>query len=452
MKIIIVGAGTIGSNLAKALSEEDHEVYLVEKIDKVANKVDEKVDVKVIAGNGSDPEALKSAAIEEADLVIAVTTSDETNLVVCSLASAFGVKQCIARVRAPSLSQALNDFGYNRFYIDEIINPEEVAACSIVKALETPGTREVADFAQGRILLRSFDIPETSPMCGLKLEELKDEDFPWPFVVVAVLRDGKVLIPKGNTLIEARERIYVLLPARSAGEFLTVVDPNIRRPKKVVIHGATQIGKRVAEILSGHINDIVLLEDNPVLAEEAAGELLTTRVINGAASEADILTESGIEAADAFIAASTNDHSNLVSAVLAKKMGAKTTIITTKQPEYMTIVDSLNIDVIINPRFLAVDQILRLVRGKGISSVTKFIGQDAEALELIPEEGAAVTKAPIKEIKFPANSVIGAVCRGEEVILANGKTQIKAGEPVIVFCRETAVKKLQDIFTHKKFF
>ncbi len=449
MKIIIVGAGVIGANLAGSLSEEGHEVYLVETNETTSQRVHEKLDVKVVTGSGSDPDTLRQAGIESADMVIAVTTSDETNLVVCSLAAAFGAPRRIARVRNNALGRMFNTLGYERFYIDEIINPERVAAETIVRTIETPGAREVADFAHGKILLRAFDVPESSPVCGLKVEALREEDFPWPFLIIAIIRNKEVVVPSGETTIHPEDRIYTLLPAQSLGEFLTFINPQTKPPQKVIIYGATQIGESVAASLSQHIKDVILVEDDGALAQAVAGRLNGIRVINGSAAETDILKECGIEVADAFIATSRNDHSNLVSAVLAKRMGAGTTVITTKQPDYASIVEALDIDVIINPRFLAADQIIRLVRGKGISALTKLMECDTEAIELVPESDSSVTKAPIKKIKFPKDSIIGAVSSGNEVFLASGDTEIKAGERVIVFCPAEAVKKLQALFTNK---
>jgi trk system potassium uptake protein TrkA len=410
------------------------------------------LDVKVVVGNAADPDTLQKVECSNADLMIAVTASDETNLVVCSLAAFYGAKRRIARVRNNSLNKIIKEFGYQRFYIDEIINPEQVAADAIVTAIQTPGAREVADFANGRLLLRAFEVSPNSSLCKVKIGELSDEDFPWPFVIIAIIRNGTVLIPTGSTAIQANDRIYVLLPSQSLGEFLSFVAPDIRMPKKVVIYGATNIGERVAETMAEYISDRILLEENPKRAEEAAERLKSTTIINGSASETDILKECGIEAADAFVAASNQDHANLVSAVLAKKMGAKTTLITTQQPDYLSIVQALDIDVIINPRLLAVDQILRLVRGRGIRSVTKLMECDTETLEFVPEAGSPITKAPIKDIHFPKNSIVGAVWRGEDVTLAKGDTQIKEGDRVIVFCHETDVKKLQELFTRKKLF
>ncbi|OGX39057.1 MAG: hypothetical protein A3G91_03130 [Omnitrophica WOR_2 bacterium RIFCSPLOWO2_12_FULL_50_9] len=449
MKIIIVGAGKIGTNLAKSLSEENNEVYLIESNEKVAQKNIEKLDVKVIIGSGADPGVLRKACVEEAELVLAVTTSDETNLIVCSLAGMLGAKRRIARVRNISLSQMIAQVGYSQFRIDEIINPELVAAQAIVKLVAAPGSSEVADFANGRILLRAFDIPATSPLCGLKMEDIRDEDFPWPFLIISIVRNDLVIIPKGDTAVQATDRIYVLLPAPSLGEFLTFVNPDVKLPQKAVVYGAGIIGRHAASVLSKQIRDVILLEENTELAQEVAGELESVRVINGSASETNILAECGIEAADVFVATSDNDHVNLISSILAKKMGAKTTIVISQHQDFLPVINALDIDATINPYYLAVERILRLVRGKGISSVAKFLEGETEALEFIPEEGSPVTRTTIGNIKFPKDAIVGAMYTDKEVILAKGNTQIEAGKKVIVFCQKTAVKKLQALFTNR---
>jgi trk system potassium uptake protein TrkA len=448
MRIVIVGAGVIGSNLARELSQE-HEVYLVEQDKETADKVNEKLDVKVIVGNGSDPSNLTKAPIHDADMVIAVTTSDETNIVVCSLASAYGAKFKVARVRNASLARALKKYQGVNFDIDEIISPENLAAKAIVTSLKTPGAREVADFANGQILFRVFDIEEDSPLCGFSLGSLRDADFPWPFLIVAVMRKGKVFFAKGDTVLEKDDRIYVLLPQSSAGEFLTFVHPEVRSCKKVVIYGASRIGEILTAALSTEIEDVAVIEPRYAVAEMLATDLSEVRVIKGTAAEADILKECGIEAADVFIAVSTEDEDNLVGAMLAKKLGAKTTIITTSSPDYMRIIDAMDIDAVFNPRFLAVDQILKYVRGHSFNAVSSFAECDAEALELVPEEHSPITKEPLKNVNFPKDSLVGAIFRDNQVVLASGDLHIKSGEKVIVFCRESAVKKLQKLFVKK---
>ncbi len=450
MRIVIVGAGVIGFNLAKDLSSE-HEIFLIEEDAATAEKAAEKLDVKVLVGNGADPSVLTQSPVHYADLVIAVTASDEVNVVVCALAAAYGAKYRVARVRNASLARALERFRGGQFYIDDVINPEELAASAIVASISTPGAREVADFAEGRILFRVFDVEEASPLAGMRLSALNQEDFPWPFLVIAVMRQGKVFFPKGDAELHQGDRIYVLLPKNSVGEFIAFIYPNIRKYKKIVVYGATKIGTSVVATLRNSIEDVVLIEENPALAEEAAGQYQKVRVINGSASEVDILKESGIEAADAYIAVSSEDHVNIVSAVLAKKMGAETTIISTAAPDYMAVMDTLDIDTVINARFLAVDQILKYVRGRGISAISSFAECEAEALELVPEEGSPITRAPLKDLSFPSNSLVGAVCRGDEVLLANGNLQIRPGERVIVFCQQAEGRRLQKLFMKKSY-
>lgn len=448
MRIIIVGAGVIGINLARELSR-DHEVYLIEEKEKNAAKASEKLDVKVFTGNGADPSVLTKAPVHSADMVIAVASADETNVTVCALAGAYGAKFKAARVRNASLARAIKKYHGTAFDIDEVISPEDLAADAILKSVRTPGAREVADFANGQILFRVFDIEEESSLREISLGGLSEEDFPWPFLIVAVMRDGHVFFAKGDTVLQTGDRIYVLLPQKSAGEFLMFVNPQVRKYKKAVIYGASMIGKKVAALLHEEIGDVVLIEEDYEQAELAASELKDVRVLHGSALETDILKESGIESADVFIAADKEDQANLVSALLAKKMGAKNTIITTAAPDYTRIVDAIDIDAVFNARFLAVDQILKFVRGKSFSAVRSFSECDAEALELIPQEGAAITRAPLKEMSFPKDAIIGAVFRDNEVILANGNLQVRPGEKVIVFCREAALKEIQRLFVKK---
>jgi trk system potassium uptake protein len=443
MNVIIVGGGVIGNNLAHTLSQEGHEVFLIEKDLNIAASIDDKLDVKVFTGLGTDPAILKAAHIEEADLVIAVTRSDETNLIVAALADSYGAKKRIARVRNVALTKVIQKFGLSRFHVDELINPESVAARTIVRAIESPGAFEVADFAHGSIYFRAFNISENSPLCHLKLDEISHEGFPWPFLITAIKRGKTVIIPKGDTTLQADDRIYCLLLPTSAAEFLTFIDPYVQKVRKVVIYGASYIGQLVAGKISSKVKEVILLEEDPLKAKETAGDLEDVLVISGSPSDASIMREAGIENADIFIAITDDDHSNLISAVLAKKMGAKTTIITTKHPDFMAIMDTLAIDMVINPRYLAADQITRWVRGEG---VTKLLEIDAEVLELIPEENAPITKAPLKDITLPKETLVGAVYRNNEAILASGTLHLKLGENVIVFCRRNNERKLRKMF------
>jgi trk system potassium uptake protein TrkA len=449
MKLIVCGAGVIGSNLARYLSDEGHEVTIIEQKDNVAARAKEKVDARVVVGSAFDPEILEGAGVAQADMVIAVTNSDVINMSICALAAAYGAKKRIARVRDMALTGIVEKYGYAHFYVDEIINPDEFAAQTIVKVIEAPGSREVADFCHGRILLRSFDIPEDSPLNGESLGNLRESDFPWPFLMVAIQREGNVIIPRGGDVIQRGDRVYVLLPKQSLAEFLTFVHPNVRLPRKVIIYGATNTGTSLARSLAAKVKEVVLLEENRSKAEKVAGELTDVRVIHGMPSDADILRECGVEVTDTYIAVSSSDHHNLISAVLAKQMGAKKTVIVAHQPDYTPIVEGLGIDSFINPRLLATDLILRLIRGARVSQIASLPECRSQVLEFVPAPGSPITTRLIRDLKFPKNAIVGAIDRRDEVILAGGDTQVNAGDSVVVFSKADAIAKLEKLFAGK---
>ncbi|MBN2720202.1 MAG: Trk system potassium transporter TrkA, partial [Proteobacteria bacterium] len=432
-----------------SLSEEGHDVTLIEQKDSIADRAREKVDARVLVGSAFDPAILESSGVVGADMVIAVTNSDVINLSICSLASVYGAKRKIARVRDMALTEVVEKFGRAHFYVDEIINPDEFAAQTIIKVVEAPGSREVADFSEGRILLRSFDIPPNSPLVGVTLGTLGDLDLPWPFLVVAIHRGEDVVIPRGENAVESGDRIYVLLPKSSLAEFLTYIHPSVRLPRKVIVYGATGTGMSLARGLVPKVKEVVFLEENRARAEKAAGELNGIRVIHGMPSDADILRECGVEATDIYIAVSSNDHHNLISAVLAKQMGAKGTVIVAHQPEYASIAGGLGIDSFINPRLLATDQILRMIHGTRVCQLASLPECKSQVLEFVPAPGSAITKGPIRDVRFPKNAIVGAVNRGSEVILAKGNTQVQQGDSVVVFCKADALKKLEKLFTGK---
>ena len=451
MKVIVCGAGVIGSNLARHLAEEGHDVTLIEQKENVAERAKEKVDARVVVGSAFDPAILESSGVAGADMVIAVTNTDVINLAICSLASAYGAKRKIARVRDMILTGILERFGHSHFHVDDVINPDEFAAQTIIKVVEAPGSREVADFSEGRILLRSFDIPQNSPLVGMSLGTLGEVDLPWPFLVVAIHRGDQVIIPRGEDTVESGDRVYVLLPRHSLAEFLPYLHPSVRLPRKVIVYGATDTGTGLARILAEKVKEVVLLEENRVRAGKVAGELTGVRVIHGMPSDADILRECGVEATDTYVAVSANDHHNLISAVLAKQMGAKLTVIVAHQPEYASIVEGLGIDSFIIPRLLATDQILRMIHGSRVSQLTSLPECRSQVLEFVPAPGSPITRAAIRDVKFPKNAIVGAVDHGSEVVLAKGNTRVQAGDSVVVFCKAQALKKLEKLFAGKGF-
>jgi len=452
MKIIIIGAGSIGTNIARQLEKENHEVYIVESDRDLALRVNEKIDAKVIIGNSTDPNVLRNAGIEKADIIVAVTHSDEVNLIVCSLADAMSGALKIARIRNTSLVKLIEQKGYDFFHIDEIITPEKISSEILANIIEDYGAKDAIDFADGKILLRAFNIQKTSPICCQEINAVKKKEKDLKFLIVAIKRKGNVFFPRGDTKIEENDRIYALFPSDQKIKFLNMINPDFYIPKKLIIFGASTITKMLIEKIRDFIEEIVVIEPDEKKAEKISEETESLLVINGIATDAEILNEAGIKTADFFIAASQDEHSNLVSAVLAKKLGAKSTAIISYQSDLKVIIDTMGIDILINPRILAAYYILRFVRGTKIRHIAKLANIGIEAIELIPEKNSPITKKEIKDIKFPKDSIAGAYVRNGKSFLVDGNVKINEGEPVIVFCSDKSSQSLIELFSVKKNF
>ena len=450
MKIVIIGAGATGTNIARQLEKENHEVYIVESNRSIAEKVNEKIDAKIIIGNSTDPEILKEAGIEEADLLVAVTFSDEMNLTVCALADVMGRAKKIARIRNPSLAEIIEKKGHNYFHLDEIINPEKISAEMLSKIILDSGAKEAIDFAEGKVLLRAVDILEKDKFCCRKLKDLRKENRDLEFLFVAIKRNEELIIPHGDTEIKEKDRVYILMSSQSKDEFFKRFFSEEKDIEKIVIFGASAITENLILNIGKKIKNIVVIEPNERKAKKLSEKYDSVFVVNGMASDPEILKECGVKSADMFISASLDEHSNLVSAMLAKKMDVTLTAIVTYQSDYYPIVEAMGIDVVIYPRILAAYNILKYVRGDKIRHVAKLVNFDMEVVEITAEEKSPITKSAIKDIKFPNNIIMGAVIKDGRAHIINGDTVIKPEESVVVFCKGNSGDSLKKLFSRKK--
>lgn len=447
MRILIVGAGVVGSNLASQLSLEGHDIAVIDQKSEVVRRLSERLDVYAIQGDGGSPSVLEQAGVRESQMVIAVTESDTLNMTVCLLAHKGGVTTKIARVRNAEYA-SLRD----AFHIDRMINPEELVVESILKLVEVPGTTEVADFADGRLLLRAFEVQGDSPMTGKYLHEIKPLMEESPFLVVGISRGEDFLIPSGKDRFYAGDRILVLLPKGSLQKFLPLLNLDSRPPEKAVLYGAGRLGISVARRLEGVLDKVVLIEPDEGRAAAASAALFQSLVLRGAATDLDLLWEADIQTADYFLALGGDDESNVMSSLLAKKHGAKRAIVLTQQPDYVPILDSIGLDIIINPRLVTVSAILRHLRRGKIISVVKFHEREGEAIELVAMPNSGSIGKPLKNLKIPKGAIVGAVFRDGEVAIPDGETVIEANQRLIVFALPEAIPKVENLFSRKKLF
>ena len=450
MKILIVGAGAVGFNLARQLSKEGYDISVVERDQEHVKRITEKMDVFVVSGSASSPAVLEEAGIKNADMVLAVTNSDEINMVVCTLAQCYGVKTKIARIRNPEFTDELSILHQNEFHIDYVVNPERITINSILNIIGTPGAIYVADFTEGDILLRGFNVPDDAPIVGKKLSELKEVGSSDSFLIVAIQRSDEMVIPTGETKLMPRDNIFVLVAREALPYFLPMVNRRADEVEKVIIYGVNRASLELAKKLEEQKIGVTIIEPDKEKTQQAATALDKTVVLQGSVLDIDLLKDASIDTADFFVAVSESEQTNILSSLLAKKLGAKKAIVLTVDPAFIPIINSLGMDIVINPRLITVGSILQHIRRGHTLSVVKFQHSEAEAMELIAEEDSKIVGKPLRNITFPQGSILGAIVREGVMQIPTGNTTIKPGESVIVFALPNAIEKVQSLFFNRK--
>jgi trk system potassium uptake protein TrkA len=452
MKILIIGAGAVGFSIAKQLSKEGHDISVVDENPKLIRKITEKLDVSVIAGNGTSPSVLEAAGVQEAHMVLAVTTSDEVNIVACILASKYGngKKIKIARIRNSEFTGNKSIFKHNGFCVDHMINPEQIIVESIIKIIEAPGATFAVDFPIGDVILRGFHVPDDAPLVGLKFSELEDIEYTDSFLIVYIQRDDEMITPSHSTTILPDDTIFVLISKIGLPYFLPMVNRRADEVEKVIIYKASRTGMLLAERLENSPIAVTIIEPEKDKAEMAAASLRSAVVLHGDATEIDVLKDAAVEVTDIFIALSENEQANLLTSLLAKKNGAKKTIVLTNEPELVHIINQVDVDVVVNPRLVTAGAILQHVRRGQILSIAKLGDSEVEAIELIAESGSEIVKKPLQKIRFPKKSILGAIVRNGTMLLPKGIDIIHPGESVIVFTMPDAIERVQALFSSNK--
>ncbi len=450
MKILIAGAGAVGFNLAKQLSEEGHTISVIESDPHIYRKITEKLDVFCVEGSGVSPSVLENAGIKEVDMVLAVTNSDEVNLTVCLFAYWYGVKCKVARLRNEEFTKEDSILRKNQFFIDRVINPIPITVDSVLKAMETPGATYVADFAESDILFRGFRVPRDAPIVGRTIQELKEAGSTDSFVIVAIQRKEDIVIPMGEMEICPEDNIFVLLARASLPYFLPMVNRRAVETQGIVIYGATRIGLQLARSLEKTVATVVLIEPDEDKAQTAASKLTSATVLHGHATEPEILKQATLEPVDFFIGASENEQDNILACLLAKKQYAKKAVVITHEPHYVPVFGSIGIDVVINPRLITVSSILQhIARGPILGVAKLFDKTEAEATEMIAENGSTIVGKELSKTSFPKGSILGSIIRNGTMILPSGDFVLSPGDRAIVFYMPEARQKVQALFTKK---
>jgi trk system potassium uptake protein TrkA len=451
MRILIVGAGIVGYNLAQELSHEGHDIAIVDQNPERIRRITDTLDVMAVEGNACLPSVLMKAGIKSSEMLIAVTEKDEINLLSCFLASRFEVPKRFARLRNMEFTAKDSIFSPEEIFIDQAINPGQIIVETILKILETPGVVSVAEFADGEVLLREFDVPENAPIAGKTIEDIRNITQMDSFLIVAIVRDGELVIPNDQDILQAGDRFYTLIDKEFLPFLLPMMNRTMDQVEKIIIYGATSTSTQLALALEENMRDVCIIEPSREKAERAADQLKRTVVLHGSGTDMDLFNEINMKDADFFLALSHDDENNILSALLAKKYGAKRALVITHDPEYLPILDSIGMDITINPRLITVSAILKNLRKGHVMSVFKLI-EDAEVMEIGVQEHSFIANKQIGKINFPKGAIIGALLRQGEMLLPNDEVTIEAGDSVIVVALPGTIEKIEKLFGRKRSF
>ncbi|CAA9385569.1 MAG: Trk potassium uptake system protein TrkA [uncultured Rubrobacteraceae bacterium] len=442
MRTVIIGAGEVGFNTARMLSQEGHDVVLVDRDETLVERATEQLDALVIHGNGASPRLLAEAGVKRAALVIAASSSDEVNIIACLMAKAQGVSRTIARIHNPDYYDTRDEFAREMLGIDFVIHTEQMAAKEIKAALLVPGAINVDTFAEDRIEVAEVILAEDSPALG---QALKDVRLPEQSLIVGVVRRGEALVPRGDTVLELRDHVLLISGGRRVSEVVGAVSTDTAPVREVTIYGGGRIGLRLALTLEEAGISVRVIERDEGRARFVASQLRRGFVLHDEGISRDFLLQERVDRTDAFVAVTGDDRANLLAAMYARQLGARTTIAGVSRGEFSPLADALGVDLTISPRTLAAQAILRFVRRGEVVNVA-LLESGAEMIELRVPDGSPVAGRPLSEVGFPRGAIVGALLRNGNVIIPSGRETLRPGDDAVVFTVEDAVDEVERLF------
>ena len=436
MKIIILGAGQVGGTLAEHLASEANDITVVDTDGERLRDLGDRLDIRTVQGRASFPTVLRQAGADDADMLVAVTNSDETNMVACQVAhTLFHTPTKIARVREAAYLTRAGLFDNDAIPVDVLISPEQVVTNYIKRLIEHPGALQVIDFAEGKAQLVAVKAYYGGPLVGQQLRQLREHMPNVDTRVAAIFRRDRPIMPKGDTVIEADDEVFFI----AAKAHIRAVMSEMRRLeesyKRIVIAGGGQIGERLAEAIESRYQ-VKIIEMNPARCRYLSDTLDSTVVLQGSASDRDLLLEENIADADIFLALTNDDEANIMSSLLAKRLGAKKVMTIINNPAYVDLIQGGDIDIAISPQLATIGTLLAHVRRGDIVSVHSLRRGAAEAIEAIAHGDRSTSKVVgrrVGDISLPKGASIGALVREDEIILPDADTVIETDDHVIVF-------------------
>lgn len=445
MRIIIAGSGEVGFHVAKMLSHEDHDIVLIDKDEESLSNAEAHIDVRVLKGNSVSIKLLEEAGVREADLLIAATSSEETNITTAIIGKHLGAKRTIVRISNPEFQIETEKLDLQQLGIDSMVFPEDLAAREMFRLIKQSALTDVFDFGGGKLTLTGLILEESASLVGLNLIEAVKQNPQLTFTVIAIQRKGKTLIPRGNTSFKAGDHVYFISKPECVNDLMIAAGKEPVEIKNIMILGGSLIGREFAKMVQDkyHVRMIDMKRNK---CFELADELSQVMIINGDGSNVEFLGEEGIAEMDAFIAVTENSETNIISCLVAKNHGVKRTIALVENIDYISLSQNIGIDTLINKKMIAINNIFRFVREGHVESLTSLHGVESELLEFIVHSDNKIANIPIKKLGFPLEAIIAGVIRDGAAFIAKGDTFIKTGDRVVVFTLPSAVHKVEKFF------
>ena len=445
MKIVIAGAGGMGFHLAQLLTNEQHDIVLIDLNDDVLNYVGSHIDVMTMKGDSSSIICLRNAGVEDCDLFLAVTTSEKNNLITSILAKQIGAKKTIARIDNEEFLAKEQKDEFKKMGIDTLISPSKLATKEITRLIKECQVTDLFEFEEGKMSLLGYTIDNSASLIGKALVDIVKIPKYTRFRPIAILRKGNTIIPRGNTILKSDDHLYFLTDTPSKSDVMCMVNEETREIKKIMIIGSTKLSLHTARKLQENYQ-VVLVSSDKAFCEKAAEVLTNALVLQGDPNNIELLKEEGLEKMDAFIALTNNSETNIITSLMAEDSGVFKSISLVENTAYTKISQNIGVDTIINTKIIAANNIFRFIRRGKIEAITSLHGVDAEVIEFVVPENSKLVKSKIMDLDFPLDAIIGGVIRGSKTYLPDGSFQIQVNDKVIILTKRNSIKQIEAFF------
>ena len=445
MRIVIAGMGDVGYHLAKQLSNEEHDIVAIDMDQQRLSYSDSMADILTISGSSTNISTLREARVDKADLFVAVTSSEEVNVTSSILARKLGAKKSIARIGNSEYLDENIDINFAEIGVDFMIYPEELAAREVVNLILRSAATDIMDFEGGKLSVIGLRLDKDAPVIRKTIVDIAKEFESFDFRIVALHRNFRTIIPKGNDKFLPNDQVFVIAKPEGNNVVMQLAGKEDIKFDNIMILGGSKIGRRVAELLEGKMK-VKLIESDEEKSLQLADSLTSTLIIKGDGRDIDLLAQEGIIDVDAFVAVTEDAETNIITCLLAKHLGVKKAIALVDKVDYIPLTQTIGLDSLINKKLIAANNISRFIRKSEVLALSTLEGIDADIMEYVAQPKSLITKKPIKDLNFPKEAIIGGIIRDDETIIAVGDTKIQSGDKVVVFSLPGGVKQTEKFF------